>query len=154
MKFQMFKLVLKKAEEPEIKLPTSSGSLKKQQLQKNIYFCFIDCSKVKRRRRWHPTPLLLPGKSHRWRSQEGCRPWGCWGLDMTMWLQFHFHFHSLEKEMTTHSCVLAWRIPGMGEPLGLLSQGVTQSQTPLKRLSSSSSLLKKHTVYQKTNNPI
>ena len=40
--FQMFKLVLEKAEEPEIKLPTSVGSLKKQEFQKNIYFCFID----------------------------------------------------------------------------------------------------------------
>ena len=38
----MFKLVLEKAEEPEIKLPTSAGSLKKQEFQKNIYFCFID----------------------------------------------------------------------------------------------------------------
>ena len=38
----MFKLVLEKAEEPEIKLPTSSGSSKKQEFQKNIYFCFID----------------------------------------------------------------------------------------------------------------
>ena len=34
---------------------------------------------------------------------------------------FNFHFHALEKEMTTHSSVLAWRIPGMGEPGGLLS---------------------------------
>ena len=42
----MFKLVLEKAEEPEIKLPTSAGSLKKQELQKNIYFCFIDCAKA------------------------------------------------------------------------------------------------------------
>ena len=41
--------------------------------------------------------------------------------------------------MATHSNVLAWRIPGMGEPGGLLSYGVAQSQTPLKRLSSSSS---------------
>ena len=32
-----------------------------------------------------------------------------------------FHFHALEKEMATHSSVLAWRIPGMGEPVGLLS---------------------------------
>ena len=38
----MFKLVLEKAEEPEIKYPTSSGSLKKQESSKNIYFCFID----------------------------------------------------------------------------------------------------------------
>ena len=36
---------------------------------------------------------------------------------------FTFHFHSLEKEMATHSSVLAWRIPGMGEPGGLLSMG-------------------------------
>ena len=36
---------------------------------------------------------------------------------------FTFHFHALEKEMTTHSSVLAWRIPGMGEPSGLPSMG-------------------------------
>ena len=42
MNFEMFKLVLEKAEEPEIKLPTFAGSLKKQEFQKNIYFCFID----------------------------------------------------------------------------------------------------------------
>ena len=34
-----------------------------------------------------------------------------------------FHFHALEKEMATYSSVLAWRIPGMGEPGGLLSMG-------------------------------
>ena len=38
----MFKLVLEKAEKPEIKLPTFAGSWKKQEFQKNIYFCFID----------------------------------------------------------------------------------------------------------------
>ena len=43
---QMFKLVLEKAEEPEIKLPTSTGSAKKQEFQNNIYFCFIDCAKA------------------------------------------------------------------------------------------------------------
>ena len=42
----MFKLVLGKAEEPEIKLPTSTGSSKKQEFQKNIYFCFIDYAKA------------------------------------------------------------------------------------------------------------
>ena len=36
---------------------------------------------------------------------------------------FTFHFHALEMEMATHSSVLAWRIPGMGEPGGLLSMG-------------------------------
>ena len=36
---------------------------------------------------------------------------------------FSFHFYTLEKEMATHSSVLAWRIPGMGEPGGLPSMG-------------------------------
>ena len=46
MNFQMFKLVLEKAEEPEIKLPTSAGSSQKQEFQKNISFCFIDYAKA------------------------------------------------------------------------------------------------------------
>ena len=46
MNFQMFKLVLEKAEEPAIKLPTSVGSSKKQEFQKHNYFCFIDYAKA------------------------------------------------------------------------------------------------------------
>ena len=47
MNFQLFKLVLEKAEEPKIKLPTSIGSLKKQECsRKNIYVCVIDYTKV------------------------------------------------------------------------------------------------------------
>ena len=42
---------------------------------------------------------------------------------------FTFHFHALEKEMATHSSALAWRIPGMGEPGGLPSMGLTESDT-------------------------
>ena len=42
----MFKLLLEKVQEQEIKLPTSVGSLKKQEFQKNIYFCFIDYAKA------------------------------------------------------------------------------------------------------------
>ena len=40
----------------------------------------MDLSKFQemmRRRQWHPTPVLLPGESHGWRSLEGCSPWGC-----------------------------------------------------------------------------
>ena len=48
---------------------------------------------------------------------------------------FTFHFHALEKEMATHSSVLAWRIPGTAEPGGLPSMG-SQSRTRLTRLSS------------------
>ena len=75
------------------------------------------------KKQWHPTPVLLPGKSHGGRSLVGCSPWGLEELDMTERLHFHFHFHALEKEMETHSSVLAWRIPGMGEPGGLPSMG-------------------------------
>ena len=49
---------------------------------------------------------------------------------------FTFHFHTLEKEMATHSSILAWRIPGTGEPGGLLSVAL-HSRTRLTRLSSS-----------------
>ena len=123
------------------------------------------------RRQWHPTPVLLPGKSHGQRSLVGCNPWGRWESDTTEQLHFHFslscigegngtplqysclenpmdggawwaavhgvagsrtrlsnftftfYFHALEKEMATHSSVLAWRIPGTGEPAGLPSMG-------------------------------
>ena len=54
---------------------------------------------------------------------------------------FTFHFHALEKEMATHCSVLAWRIPGTGEPGGLPFYGVAQSRTRLKRLSSSSMII-------------
>ena len=46
MNFQIFKLDLEKAEEPEIKLPASTESSKKQEFQRNIYFCFIDYAKA------------------------------------------------------------------------------------------------------------
>ena len=76
-------------------------------------------------RQWHPTPVLLPGKSHGLRSLVGCSPWGHEESDTTERLCFHFSLftHALEKEMATHSSVLAWRIPGMEEPGGLPSMG-------------------------------
>ena len=58
---------------------------------------------------------------------------------------FTSRFHALEKEMATHSSVLAWRIPGTGEPGGLPSLGL-QSRTRLKRLSSRMTLCWLHTV--------
>ena len=51
----------------------------------------------------------------------GCSPWGHEESDTTE--RLHFHFHALEKEMATHSSVLAWRIPVTGEPGGPLSMG-------------------------------
>ena len=79
------------------------------------------------RRQWQPTQVLLPGKSHEWRSLVGCSPWGRWGQTQLSDFTFTFHFHALEKEMATHSSVCPWRIPGTGEPGGLPSRGRTES---------------------------
>ena len=76
-----------------------------------------------RRRQWQPTPVLLPGKSHGCRSLVGCSPWGRKEPTRLSAFTFTFHFPALEKEMATHSSVLAWRIPGTGEPGGLPSMG-------------------------------
>ena len=73
------------------------------------------------RRQRHPTPVLLPGKSHGWRSLVGCSPWGRTESDTTERLSFTFHFHALEKKMATYSSVLGWGIPGTGETGGLPS---------------------------------
>ena len=73
------------------------------------------------RRQWHPTPVLLPGKSHGQTSLVGCSPWVAKSWIRLRDFTFTFYFHALEKEMATHSSVLAWRIPGTEEPGGLLS---------------------------------
>ena len=54
-----------------------------------------------------------------WAAVHGVTKSQTWLSDFT----FTFHFHALEKEMATHSSVLAWRIPGTGEPGGLPSMG-------------------------------
>ena len=59
----------------------------------------------------------------------GCSPWRRWSRTRLSDLTLTFHFHALEKEMATHSSVLAWRIPGTGEPGGLPSMGRTESDT-------------------------
>ena len=69
------------------------------------------------------TPVLLPGKSHGQRTLVGCSPWGREESDTMSDFTFTLHFHALEKEMATHSSVLAWRIPGTGEPGRLPSMG-------------------------------
>ena len=53
----------------------------------------------------------------------GCSPWVTKFWTQLSNFTFTFHFDALEKEMATHSSVLAWRIPGTGEPGGLPSMG-------------------------------
>ena len=75
------------------------------------------------RRQWHPTPVLLPGKSHGWRSLEGWRPWGRWGSDTTERLHFHFSLSCIGEgngNPLQCSCLEnprdggAWWVPSMG----------------------------------------
>ena len=66
------------------------------------------------RRQWHPTPVLLPGKSHGRRSLVAVVHGVAKSQTRLSDFPFTFRFHALEKEMATHSSVLAWRIPSMG----------------------------------------
>ena len=89
-------------------------------LKENMFSQATDFSLPNQRRQWPPTPVLLPGKCHGWRSLVGCSPWGLEELDTTEQL----HFHALEKEMATQYSVLAWRFPETEEPGGLPSIGL------------------------------
>ena len=75
------------------------------------------------RRQWQPTPVLLPEKSHGQRSLIGTVHGVTKSRTRLSDFTFIFHFHALEKEMATHSSVLAWRISGTGEPGGMPSMG-------------------------------
>ena len=54
------------------------------------FYALTACMYSVRRRQWQPTPVLLPGKSHGWRSLVGCSPWGHQESDTTERLHFHF----------------------------------------------------------------
>ena len=70
-----------------------------------------------------PTPVLLTEESHGRRSLVAAVHGVTKSRTQLSDFTFTSHFHALEKEMATHSSVLAWRIPGMGEPGGLPSLG-------------------------------
>ena len=76
-----------------------------------------------RRRQWHPTPVLLPGKSHGQRSLVGCSPWGRKELDMTEQLHFHFSLSCIGEENGNPLQCSFLENPRDGEPGGLLSVG-------------------------------
>ena len=103
-----------------------------------IYY-YYNYAYYSRRRRWYPTPILLPGKSHGWRSLVGCSPWGRKELDTTERLHFHV---SLSRIGEGHGNLLQCSClenPRDGGAWWAAVYGVVQSQTWLKRLSSSSS---------------
>ena len=91
------------------------------------------------RRQWHPTPVLLPGKSYGWRSLEGCSPWGRWGSDKTERLPFHFSLSCVGEGNGNPLQCSCLENPRDGAAWWAAVYGVAQSRTRLKRLSSSSS---------------
>ena len=94
---------------------------------------------IYRRRQWHPTPVLLPGKSHGRRSLVGCSPWGLEELDMTDRLHFHFSLSCTgEGNGNPLQCSSCLENPRDGEAWWAAVYGVAQGRTRLKRLSSSS----------------
>ena len=84
-------------------------------IKKRMKYCYLQ--------QWHPTPVSCLEN-----PMDGGTWWAAVHGVAKSWTQlsdftFTFHFHALEKEMATHSSVLAWRIPGMGDPGGLPSMG-------------------------------
>ena len=89
------------------------------------------------RRQWHPTPVLLPGESHGQRSLAGCSPWGRKESDTTKWLHFHFSLSCIGEGNGNPLQCSCLENPRDGGAWCAAVSGVAQSQTLLKRLSSS-----------------
>ena len=104
---------------------------------RSLPFCVLN----PRRRRWHPTPVLLPGKSHGQRSLVGCSPWGREESDTTERLHFHFSlftFMHWRRNGNPLQCSCLEN-PRDGGAWWAAVYGVAQRWTRLKQLSSSSS---------------
>jgi len=97
----------------------------------------------RRRRQWHPTPVLLPGKSHGWKSLVGCSPWCHQELDTTERLYFHFSLSYIGEGNGNPLQCSCLENPRDRGAWWAAVYGVGQSRTRLKRLSSSSSSILK-----------
>ena len=90
-------------------------------------------------RQWHPTSVLLPGKSHGWRSLVGCSPWGHWELDTTERLHFHFSLSCIGEGNGNPLQCSCLENPRDRGAWWATVYGVAENRTRLKLLSSSSS---------------
>ena len=97
------------------------------------------------RRKWQPTPVLLPGESRGWRSLVGCSPWGRYEWDTTKRLHFHFSLSCIGEGNGNPLQCSCLENPRDGGAWWAVVCGVAQSRTRLKWLSSSSSKWKKPT---------
>ena len=104
------------------------------------YFCPLTCTSfICWRRQWHPTPVLLSGKSHGWGSLVGCRLWGPTQSEMTEHLHFHFSLSCIGEGNGNPLQCSCLENPRDGGACWAAVYGVAQSQTRLQQLSSSSS---------------
>ena len=111
----------------------------------------IECRNIYQRRQWHPTPVLLPGKSHGRRGLVGCSPWGHEESDTTERLHFHFSLSRIGEGNGNPLQCSCLENPRDGGAWWASVYGVAQSRTRLKQLSSSSiSLLKRKVLHQQT----
>ena len=100
---------------------------------------------LRRRRQWHPTPVLLPGKSHGRRGLVSCSPWGCYSRTRLSDF-FHFSFSCIGEGNGNPLQCSCLENPRDGEAWWAAVYGVVQGRTRLKRLSSSSSRHLRHSV--------
>ena len=101
---------------------------------KNIIFSSVQF----RKRQWHPTPVLFPGKYYGRRSLVGCSPWGCQESDMTERLHFHFSLSCLGEGNGNPLQCSCLENPKYRGAWWAAIYGVAQSRTQLQWLSSSS----------------
>ena len=102
-------------------------------------FFFIPLLAVLRRRQWHPTPVLLPGKSHGRRSLVGGSPWGRTKSDTNEQFHFQFSLSCIEEGNSNPLQCSCLENPRDGGAWWAAVYGITQSRTRLKQLSSNSS---------------
>ena len=95
----------------------------------DIIIYYIYMYSIYQRRQRHPTPVLLPGKSHGRRSLVGCSPWGRWGSDTTERLHFHFTFMHWRRKWQPTPVFLPGESQGRGSLVGYRLWGHTQSDT-------------------------
>ena len=119
--------------------PTDLGSLSFSVISFYLFVLFMGFSRQEWRRQWHPTPVLLNGKSHGWRSLVGCSPWGLEELDTTKRLHFHFSLSCIgEGNGNPLQCSCLQNPTDRGAWWAAV-YGVAQGRTRLKWLSSSNS---------------
>ena len=103
-----------------------------------VFYYFVFRYSWFQRRRWLPTPVLLPGKPHGWRSLVGCSPWGREESDTTERLHFPFSLSCIGEGNGNPLQCSCLENPRDGGAWWAAVYGVAQSRTGLKRLSSSS----------------